>query len=93
MQPESKNLIWGMITGMLIGAGTALILAPMSGSETRQRIKERSAEAKEKAQTAVSKGREMMSERRAKAEEAIHRAKEAAEEKRSELQSKVKAES
>lgn len=93
MQPESKNLVWGMISGMLVGAGTALLLAPMSGQETRQRIKERSAEAKEKAHTAVSKGREMMSERRAKAEEAIHHAKEAAEQKRSELQSKVESES
>jgi len=35
--------------GGLVGAGVALLLAPKSGSETRQMIKEYAGEAKEKA--------------------------------------------
>ena len=41
--------------GGLVGAGVALLLAPKSGSETRQIIKEYAGEAKEKAKTYLDK--------------------------------------
>lgn len=41
--------------GGLVGAGVALLLAPKSGSETRQIIKEYAGEAKEKAESYLDK--------------------------------------
>ncbi len=43
------SLILGFFIGGVVGAGVALLLAPQSGRETRQKIKELAEDTKEKA--------------------------------------------
>jgi gas vesicle protein len=45
----SGSILLSFLLGGLVGAGYALLLAPQSGRETRQKIKELSEDAKEKA--------------------------------------------
>jgi gas vesicle protein len=45
----SGSILLSFLLGGLVGAGFALLLAPQSGRETRQKIKELSEDAKEKA--------------------------------------------
>jgi gas vesicle protein len=63
----------GCMVGGLIGAGVALLLAPQSGEETREMIREHSIELKNraeqaaeefrsKAETAIGEGRERVDE-------------------------------
>lgn len=52
----------GILLGALIGAGAALLAAPYSGQETRDRIKTRSIEMKEMAASKLHDGRERISE-------------------------------
>jgi gas vesicle protein len=46
---STGSIILAFFIGGLVGAGVALLLAPQPGKETRQKIKERAEEAKEKA--------------------------------------------
>jgi len=92
VRPEGKNLLLGMLTGAVIGVASALLLAPMSGPEARSRLKEKSAEAKQKAQEAISKGREYLTAKGSEIREAIRRGKEAAQQTRAELESEIKPE-
>ena len=47
---EASSFFTGFIVGALIGAASALLLAPQSGEETRTQIRERGIELKEKAE-------------------------------------------
>ncbi len=47
---EAVSFVTGFLIGGLIGAATALLLAPQSGEETRTQIREKSIELKEKAE-------------------------------------------
>ncbi|WP_046228275.1 YtxH domain-containing protein [Paenibacillus dauci] len=68
---ETKNLVFGIITGALVGAGTALLLAPKSGEDMRYSLKSGTASAassasdfavtaKEKTQLATTRGQEII---------------------------------
>ena len=50
-QDQAASFFTGFLIGGLIGAATALILAPQSGEETRSQIRDRSIELKDKAET------------------------------------------
>jgi gas vesicle protein len=74
--------------GGMVGAGTALLLAPRSGQETRQKIKGIADEAIEKAeslavqvkstaQTVVEKGKKLVEEKKSIIETAVEAGKEA----------------
>ena len=62
---SSKSFIMGAIVGGIVGAVTALLLAPKSGKEMREDINEQAAVLKERAlqlkDTAVEKGSEWIS--------------------------------
>jgi gas vesicle protein len=71
---STGSTILAFLIGGLVGAGVALLLAPRSGEETRQKIKELAEEAKEKATkyteevkskvtSAVGKGKELVEEK------------------------------
>ena len=47
---EAASFVTGFLIGGLIGAATALLLAPQSGEDTRTQIREKSIELKEKAE-------------------------------------------
>ena len=48
-QEQAVSFFTGFMIGGLIGAATALLLAPQSGEETRTQIREKSIEIKDKA--------------------------------------------
>lgn len=66
------DFLAGFLVGALVGAAAALLLAPMSGEETRDMIRERGVELGQRAD-------EMSAEARKKAEELQLQAKERAE--------------
>jgi gas vesicle protein len=47
---EAASFVTGFLIGGLVGAATALLLAPQSGEDTRTQIREKSIELKEKAE-------------------------------------------
>jgi len=47
---EAASFFTGFLIGGLVGAATALLLAPQSGEETRTQIRDRGIEIKEKAE-------------------------------------------
>ena len=82
------SLILGFFIGGLVGAGVALLLAPQSGRETRQKIKELSEDAKGKAAeyaekakgqvtSTVGKGKEILEEKKSLVTAAVEAGKEA----------------
>ena len=48
------SFIAGFLIGGLVGAGVALLLAPQSGEETREMLRERGIELKNRAEEAAS---------------------------------------
>ena len=62
MSRDSMNGFFsGLMMGAVIGAAFALLYAPQSSSETRQLVKEKALEVKEKAAKAAGKMRESVS--------------------------------
>jgi gas vesicle protein len=72
---STDSIILAFFIGGLVGAGVALLLAPQSGKETRQKIKEQADDAKEKAAkyaeevkskvtSTVEKGKELVEEKK-----------------------------
>lgn len=89
-------LIFSFFLGGLIGAGVALLLAPKSGRETREKIKELAVEAKGKAEevieqvkgkvtSVVEKGKEVIEEKKSIVTTAIEAGKEAYEKEKEKL--------
>jgi gas vesicle protein len=89
-------LIFSFFLGGLIGAGVALLLAPKSGRETREKIKELAGEAKGKAEevieqvkgkvtSVVEKGKEVLEEKKSIVTTAIEAGKEAYEKEKEKL--------
>lgn len=89
-------LIFSFFLGGLIGAGVALLLAPKSGRETREKIKELAIEAKGKAEevidqvkgkvtSVVEKGKEVIEEKKSILSTAIEAGKEAYEKEKEKL--------
>ena len=50
----AKGFLAGMLVGGIVGAGAALLLAPMQGEQTRRRIADTSRSAKDKVSQAAS---------------------------------------
>lgn len=50
----SKGFFIGMLVGTAVGAGAALLFAPMEGAQTRQRIADKSRSAKDKVAQAAA---------------------------------------
>jgi len=84
---EAASFVTGFLIGGLIGAATALLLAPQSGEDTRTQIREKSIELKEKAEvtyadlqtkveSATADLRAKVDELSAKVDEAIAQGKE-----------------
>jgi gas vesicle protein len=84
----SGSILLSFLLGGLVGAGFALLLAPQSGRETRQKIKDLTDDVKEKAMgyagevkdkvtTGIDKGRDIYEEKKSIITTAIEAGKEA----------------
>ena len=85
---SASSIILAFFIGGLVGAGVAILLAPQAGKETRQKIKELTEEAKEKATeyaeqvkskvtSTVGKGKEILEEKKSLITTAVEAGKEA----------------
>jgi gas vesicle protein len=92
----------GFLFGGIVGAGVALLLAPQAGEETRDQLRSRGIELRDRAEEAASvaqeraadmeaKGKVMLAERRGQFEAALEEGKEVAARKKKELQDKLAA--
>lgn len=83
------------LAGALIGAGLALIYAPYSGKETRERLAQRAREAKDKVEGAVNSTRETVGsalhDAREKVGTAVQGARDAIAEKKTDIVAAVTA--
>ena len=71
------NILLGFILGAVSGAALALLYAPASGRETRERLAERAEEARARAAEAAAKGRDALAQGRETLTTAIERGREA----------------
>lgn len=59
----------GMLIGLTVGAGVAMLYAPKSGAETRAMIRERAKQVGESASNTFNKAKAKIAEMRGKAQE------------------------
>jgi gas vesicle protein len=71
------NILLAFILGAVGGAALALLYAPASGRETRERLAEKADEARTRAADAAAKGREVLTQGRDTLTTAIERGREA----------------
>jgi gas vesicle protein len=86
----------GLLTiGVLIGAGVALLLAPKTGEETRELLREKGSDLARRAQDRGSglarRAQESLGEAQTKAQELLGRSKEVVEEKSAQLRAAFEA--
>ena len=71
------NILLAFILGAVGGAALALLYAPASGRETRERLAEKAEEARARAAEAAAKGRDVLTQGRETLSTAIERGREA----------------
>jgi gas vesicle protein len=71
------NILLAFILGAVSGAALALLYAPASGRETRERLAERAEDARARATEAAAKGRDVLTQGRETLTTAIERGREA----------------
>ena len=77
-------VLLAFVLGAAAGAAVALLYAPATGEETRQRIKDKAREGREKAEAVAREGREFLSRQRDNLGAAVERGREAFEQARKE---------
>lgn len=82
------SFVLGFLVGGLVGAATALLMAPQSGEETRTVIKEKAIELSDKATEKVDDAYARLEDTLAKAQVQIEELTQATKEKAEELQAK-----
>jgi gas vesicle protein len=71
------NILLAFILGAVGGAALALLYAPASGRETRERLAEKAEEARARAAEAAARGRDVLTQGRETLTTAIERGREA----------------
>jgi gas vesicle protein len=69
MKRGGGNFWVGMLVGLAVGAGAAMLYAPKSGAETREMIKDRARQVGESATNTYNRAKSKIAEMRGKAEE------------------------
>lgn len=67
----------GLLSGAALGAGLALLFAPQSGKETREKIKDVAADVKDKISDLVDDTKDFLSEQKRAIRDAVEAGKEA----------------
>ena len=76
------SVMLAFLLGAVAGAAVALLYAPATGEETRERLAEKAREGRERAAEAAARGREVMNRGRQSVATAIERGREAYEQAR-----------
>ncbi len=71
------SLVASFLLGGIVGAGIAILLAPQSGRETREKIKEYAESVKEKAAESVQKAKSVFEDKKSVLTAAVEAGKEA----------------
>jgi gas vesicle protein len=79
----SGTVLLAFLMGAVAGAAVALLYAPTTGRETRERLGEKSREASERAASLAEKGRQVITDSRETLSTAMERGREAYEQSRS----------
>jgi gas vesicle protein len=77
-------VLMAFVLGAVAGAAVALLYAPATGEETRQRIKEKAREGREKAEALAREGSEFLARQRENLGAAVERGRDAFEQARKE---------
>ena len=71
------SLVASFLLGGIVGAGIAILLAPQSGRETREKIKELAETVKEKIASSVERAKDILEEKKSVISAAVEAGKEA----------------
>jgi gas vesicle protein len=71
------TVIVAFVLGAVTGAAVALMMAPVSGEETRRLLAERAREGRERAEEAARQGREFLNRQKETLNSAVERGREA----------------
>lgn len=74
---SASSIFLAFILGGVVGAGITLLLAPQSGKETREKIKNLADDLKEKVTSTVEHGKEIFEEKKSLLSTAVEAGKEA----------------
>jgi gas vesicle protein len=85
------DFLAGLLVGALVGAATALLMAPQSGEETRTLIRDKGVELGHRADELGVEARERAAEIQARMQQAVDEGKATATQKKEELLSQVGA--
>jgi gas vesicle protein len=88
---SAGSLLFSFFIGGLVGAGVALLVAPKSGKETRQQLKELAEEVKGKAETCIEQMKDEVATVVEKGKEMVEKGKGLLEEQKTVLASAVEA--
>ncbi|MBI4689752.1 MAG: YtxH domain-containing protein [Nitrospirae bacterium] len=79
------SVFLSFILGGVVGAGLAMLLAPQSGSETRQKIRELAGNVKDRMDSTVDKGKDFFEQKKSAIATAVEAGKDAYEKERERL--------
>jgi gas vesicle protein len=74
---EAGTVILAFVLGAVTGAAVALLMAPVSGEETRRMLAARAREGRERAEETARQGREFLNQQRETLSSAVERGREA----------------
>jgi gas vesicle protein len=74
---DTGSLVASFLLGSIVGAGIAILLAPQSGRETREKIKELAETVKEKIVSSVESAKDILEEKKSILSAAVEAGKEA----------------
>ena len=73
---SSGNVLMAFMLGAVAGAAVALLYAPTSGEETRQKLAKKAREGREKAEAVAREGRDFVARQRENLSAAVERGRE-----------------